>query len=88
MAAGQVVAVTGTLRTAGGRPVAGREVSLLARRAGTATWTLKTRTTTTSTGTWRALVRTPYATQLVARFTGDKAAMPSTSGTVTLRMAP
>jgi GH25 family lysozyme M1 (1,4-beta-N-acetylmuramidase) len=88
VAAGAVVPLTGALRTAGGRPVGGRQVTLLARRAGTATWVLKTRTTTTATGAWRALVRTPYDTQLIARFTGDRAAMPSTSGVVSLHVPP
>lgn len=87
VAPAQVVTLQGALRTAGGRPVGGREVTLLARRAGTLTWTLKTRTTTTATGAWAAKVRTPYDTQLIARFVGDRAALPSTSGTVTLRMA-
>jgi len=84
---GVVVTLSGALKTAGGRPVAGRQVTLLARRAGTATWSLKTRTTTTAAGTWAAKVRTPYDTQLVARFPGDRGAMPSTSGVVSLRLS-
>ncbi|MFN2537161.1 MAG: glycoside hydrolase family 25 protein [Mycobacteriales bacterium] len=85
---GQAFAISGTLMTKGGRPVAKREVLVSGRAAGTARWWDATTVTTSSSGTWTAQLRAPFDVELIARFLGDAGALPSTSTTLRLAVTP
>jgi hypothetical protein len=84
---GSTATVTGTLATAAG-PLAGRNVDLRVRRAGTSTWGAPVTLTTTSTGALSYPLRLSATSEVLLSYGGDAGTLPASAPIRTVQVRP